>query len=319
MIDAHISLDESHRLETLRALRILDSEPEERFDRLTRMAARIFSVPISLVSLVDKDRLWCKSAQGIDIIEIPRCGSMCGQAILQDELFLVPDAHEDERFKNSPIVINNPYLRFYAGFPLKVSNGHKMGTLCIIDKKPRSLDFEDQALFKDLALMAEQEIATVQLSTLDELTQISNRRGFLSLALHSLNLCRRNNQVASLILFDLDDFKPINDRFGHAEGNQALIAFANILKQEFRDSDIFARIGGDEFVALLNGTEENQIREILSRFSTALENYNAQAGRGYNIQYSAGYTIKHPDDQSSLEQMIESADVQMYRQKSSRK
>jgi len=319
VIEAQISADESQRLETLRALKIIDSAPEERFDRLTRMAKRMFSVPISLVTLVDKDRLWCKSAQGIDVTELPRCGSLCEQAILGDELFLVPDAQDDERFKNNPLVTNDPHLRFYAGFPLKVSNGYKMGTLCLIDNRPRDLDPEDQELLKDLALMAEQEITAVQLSTLDELTMISNRRGFLSLALHSLNICKRNNQAATLILFDLDHFKPINDQFGHAEGDRALIAFSNILKQEFRDSDIFARIGGDEFVSLLNATKEDQIEDVLMRFSAALENYNKQAARGYDIHYSAGYTTKHPDDSISLEQMMENADAKMYKQKSNRR
>jgi len=318
MIDTQLPLDESQRLETLRALKILDSEPEERFDRLTRMATRMFSMPISLVSMVDKDRLWCKSAQGINITELPRCGSLCGQAILGDELFMVPDTREDERFKNNPLVINNPFLRFYAGFPLRVANGHKMGTLCLMDNQPRKLAKEDQELFRDLATMAEQEIAAVQLSTLDELTKISNRRGFLSIALHLLNICKRNNQAVSLILFDLDGFKAINDQFGHAEGDRALIAFSNILKQEFRDSDIFARIGGDEFVALLNGTKEGLVADILLRFSTALDNYNTQAARGYDLRYSAGYTTKHPDDQNSLEQMLENADSQMYKQKTKR-
>ena len=318
MIDAQISPDESQRLETLRALKILDSEPEERFNRLTRMAKRMFSVPISLVSLVDEDRLWCKSADGIDITELPRKGSMCGQAILGDDLFLIPDAHKDVRFKDSPLVINDPYLRFYAAFPLRVSNGHKMGTLCLIDNQPRDMNPEDQELLKDLALMAEKEIAAVQLSTLDELTMISNRRGFLSLAQHSLNICKRNNQAVSLISFDLDHFKPINDQFGHAEGDRALVAFSNLIKQEFRDSDVFARIGGDEFVALLSGAEEDQIQEILIRFSTALDRYNKQAARGYDIHYSVGYTIKHPDDQISLEQLMENSDDEMYKQKSTR-
>jgi len=319
MTNMQISQDELQRLETLRALKILDSAPEERFDRLTRMARRMFSVPISLVSLVDKDRLWCKSVQGIDITELPRQGSLCGEAILGDELFLVPDAHVDERFKNSPLVTNDPHIRFYAACPLKVANGYNMGTLCLIDSKPRDLNPEDRELLIDLASMAEQEIAAVQLSTLDELTMISNRRGFVLLALHSLNLCKRNAQSATLILFDLDDFKPINDQFGHTEGDRALIAFSNILKQEFRDSDIFARIGGDEFVALLNGTGEDEILEVLMRFSKAVDSYNTKAARGYDIRYSAGYTIKQADDLSSLEEMMDRADNQMYKHKTNRR
>jgi len=315
MIEAQISPDELQRLETLRTLQLLDSAPEERFDRLTRLAKRMFNVPISFVSLIDKERLWCKSVQGMNIVEMPRSTSLCAHAILGDGLFLIPNAKEDERFRDNPLVINDPHIRFYAAYPLKVENGYKMGTLSLIDNKPRNLVPEDQALLKDLASMAEQEIASVQISTLDELTKISNRRGFMSLASHSLNLCKRNHQEASLVLFDLDDFKPINDQFGHAEGDRALIAFSNLLKQEFRDSDVFARIGGDEFIALLIDTGEDKINQILKRFEEATNDYNKKSARGYDLKYSAGFVIKHADETISLDQLIENADIQMYKQK----
>ena len=315
MIEAQISPDELQRLETLRTLQLLDSAPEERFDRLTRLAKRMFNVPISFVSLIDKERLWCKSVQGMNIVEMPRSTSLCAHAILGDGLFLIPNAKEDERFKDNPLVINDPHIRFYAAYPLKVANGCTMGTLSLIDSKPRNLVPEDQALLKDLASMAEQEIASVQISTLDELTKISNRRGFMSLASHSLNLCKRNHQEASLVLFDLDDFKPINDQFGHAEGDRALIAFSNLLKQEFRGSDVFARIGGDEFIALLIDTGEDKINQILKRFEEATNDYNKKSARGYDLKYSAGFVIKHADETISLDQLIENADIQMYKQK----
>ncbi len=315
MIEPNIPNDEAERLETLRALKILDSAPEERFDRLTRMAKRMFGVPISLVSLVDSDRQWFKSAQGLDASETPRNISFCGHAILGNELFLVPDAAEDERFHDNPLVTGAPSIRFYAGCPLKVANGHKMGTLCLIDDKPRHLDEEDKALLQDLAVMAEQEIAAIQLATLDELTMISNRRGFISLAKYALNMCKRSEQAAALILFDLNDFKPINDQFGHAEGDRALVAFANLLRAEFRESDVFARIGGDEFVVLLTGSGDEMTERVLQRFQQAVNKYNKDAKRGYDLKYSAGYTIKHHADSDSVDDMMEKADARMYAQK----
>ncbi|MFO7863316.1 MAG: diguanylate cyclase [Salinivirgaceae bacterium] len=230
MLEPAIPADEAERLETLRALKILDSAPEERFDRLTRMAKRMFGVPISLVSIVDSNRQWFKSAQGLDATETPRDISFCGHAILDEDLFIVNNASEDPRFHDNPLVTGAPNIRFYAGCPLRVSSGHKMGTLCLIDDKPREMNDEDRALLRDLATMAEQEIAALQLATLDELTAISNRRGFTSLAAHALAMCKRHAQPAALIMFDLNQFKPVNDKFGHAEGDRALVAFANLLR-----------------------------------------------------------------------------------------
>jgi diguanylate cyclase (GGDEF)-like protein len=307
--------DEEQRLETLRALKILDSAPEERFDRLTRMARRMFGVPISLVSIVDHNRQWFKSAQGLDATETPRNISFCGHAILGDDLFLVPDAAEDSRFSDNPLVTENPNIRFYAGCPLKVANGHKLGTLCLIDDKPRDLSDEDKLLLRDLAAMAEQEIAALQLATLDELTGISNRRGFVALARHALAMCRRNKLSASLILFDLDGFKPINDKFGHAEGDRALVAFSRLMRDIFRDSDVFARIGGDEFVALLTGADEANIQTILSRFQQSLTNHNQQENRGYDLKYSAGYIIKAVDETDDIDNLMARADKLMYQNK----
>lgn len=311
--------DERTRLETLRALNLLDTAPEERFDRLTRLARRMFGVPISLVSLVDSDRQWFKSIQGLDATETPREISFCGHAILGDEILMVPDALEDDRFADNPLVVDAPNIRFYAGCPLKVHNGSKLGTLCIIDREPREFDEEDLGLLRDLATMAEQEIAAVQLSTLDELTLISNRRGFMALAQHALNLCKRTNVPATLLSIDLNDFKQINDRFGHAEGDRALVAFAEQMRKVFRVSDVFARLGGDEFVALMTDTEEAAINRVLSRFKAAIGEYNAQAKRGYDLHYCVGHVSYNPEHDESIEQLLDRADGLMYAEKRARK
>jgi diguanylate cyclase (GGDEF)-like protein len=315
MIAPKIPEDEKQRLETLRALKILDSSPEERFDRLTRMAKRMFGVPISLVSLVDSDRQWFKSKQGLDADETPRDISFCGHAILGEEAFIVPNALQDERFKDNPLVTDAPNIRFYAGCPLKVSNGSKLGTLCLIDREPRELDEEDMQLLTDLATMAEQEIAAIQLATLDELTLISNRRGFITLAQHALQLCKRKELPVTLLLFDLDKFKPINDNFGHAEGDRALITFANILRETFRESDVFARIGGDEFVVLMADSDEQQYQNAIDRFSDYLNKVNEQEQRGYDIGFSVGRVNFSANEITNIEEMMVQADQQMYIQK----
>ena len=255
----------------LRALNVLDSQPEERFDRLTRLAKRLFGVPIALVSLVDENRQWFKSCQGLDASETTRDISFCGHAILEDGVFLIPDATLDERFHDNPLVTHEPEIRFYAGCPLTATNGSKLGTLCIIDRQPREFDEDDLASLRDLARMAEQELAAVQLATLDELTMLSNRRGFEALSRHALAFCCRTDSPAALLFFDLDKFKPINDRFGHAEGDRALVQFAQMLLRSFRESDIVARLGGDEFVVLLTRATHGAVQAALRRLRDTVD------------------------------------------------
>ncbi len=311
--------DEETRLNTLKSLDVLDTEPEERFDRLTRMSKRLFGVPIALVSLVDENRQWFKSCVGLDVSETPRDISFCGHAILGSDIFVIPDAAKDERFADNPLVVNEPKIRFYAGCPLKSHNGSKLGTLCIIDREPRNLSEEDLETLRDLASMVERELAAVQLATLDDLTRISNRRGFLSLGQHTLNLSTRQDIPVSLAFIDLNNFKPINDDYGHAEGDKALIAFTEQMKSSFRETDLFARLGGDEFVVLFSNSSRESATDAMKRFSDSLEEFNQKANRGYNISFSYGIVEFDPEKHHSIDALLNEGDSLMYECKKQRK
>jgi GAF domain-containing protein len=151
--------DESRRLHTLQGLHVLDTLPEERFDRYTRIAAGLFDVSIALVSLVDRDRQWFKSRHGLEVGETPREAAFCAHAILGREVLQVPDALQDQRFADSPLVTGPPGVRFYAGAPLAAADGSLMGTLCVIDRRPRQLDEQQLGLLRDLADLVEAELA----------------------------------------------------------------------------------------------------------------------------------------------------------------
>lgn len=304
--------DEQTRIKTLKSLNVLDTEPEERFDRLTRMSKRLFGVPIALVSLVDENRQWFKSCVGLEVNETPRDISFCGHAILGNDIFVIPDAAGDVRFADNPLVVDEPHIRFYAGCPLRSLNGSKLGTLCIIDRQPRNMTDEDLATLKDLASMVERELEAVQLATLDDLTKISNRRGFMVLAQHTLNLCKRQETCASLAFIDLNKFKPINDCFGHAEGDRALVSFAEQMKSFFRSTDIFARLGGDEFAILFSNTKKQTAGEVIEKFRTSLDEYNRQSKRGYDISFSYGVVEFDHDRHSSIEALLMEGDSLMY-------
>lgn len=148
---APLAKDELKRLETLRNYEILDSLPELDFDDFTKLAAHICGVPIALISLVDESRQWFKSKVGLDAEETPRDLAFCAHAILQDDVFIIPDSFKDERFSDNPLVTGGPQVRFYAGAPLNSRSGHNIGTLCVIDNKPRNLTSSQVEALESLA------------------------------------------------------------------------------------------------------------------------------------------------------------------------
>lgn len=273
----------------------------------------MFGVSTALVSLVDADRQWFKSHVGLDVAETPRDVSFCGHAILSDEIMTVADATKDVRFSENPLVVGSPDIRFYAGCPIVGPGGAKLGTLCIIDQAPRELSTEEAHSLRDLAEMVEFEIASSAMATTDSLTGLGNRRGFEMTATGVIQFNRRQSIDSSLLYFDLDQFKSINDRFGHAEGDKALREFAEILRSVFRLSDVIARLGGDEFAVLLSGTSETDA--AVQRLEDSLHSRDAVGGHPYPLKASVGVAIQQWTEDESLALLMNRADVAMYRQK----
>jgi diguanylate cyclase (GGDEF)-like protein len=149
---------EKRRLTALKRLGILDTPPERRFDRLTSIVRRIYQVPIALISLIDDDRQWFKSKQGLDLKETSRADAFCDYTIRQDGPLIVEDATLDPRFKDNPLVTGPPYVRFYAGIPIREPSGFKVGSLCIIDRAPRKIQEMDLDLLRNVASLVEDEI-----------------------------------------------------------------------------------------------------------------------------------------------------------------
>jgi len=316
MIAPSLPIDETQRLMSLHALHILDTPNENRYDRITRMARRLFDVDICLISLVDTNRQWFKSKVGLDACETERDISFCGHAILHDEVFVINDAATDHRFFDNPLVTGAPNVRFYAGYPIKSPTGHRIGTLCIIDSKPRKLSSGEIRTLKDLGAMVEDEIKIASQAAVDDLTHIANRRGFHLFANNTLSVCRRTGTPAELAFFDLDGFKAINDTYGHAAGDDVLKHFAGLLVKCFRDADAIGRLGGDEFVVLLVGSDGNA-DVALNRLHAMVADSDSEIHQ--RLAWSVGIIRFDPERHSTIESLLVEADSDMYDNKVSKR
>lgn len=261
MITAPLPADEAGRLSALRSYDILDTEADSAFDHIAGFAATLLNAPIAAVSLVDAQRQWFKSHHGLATTQTPRDISFCAHAILNPaELLVVPDATRDVRFADNPLVTSDPYIRFYAGVPLVNPQRHALGTLCVMDRRPREITAHEREC---LIRLGETVSTTLELRRMmnevrhlaltDALTGIANRPAFLNMLDRAIVSQRANGQAIALVYFDLDGFKQVNDLHGHTAGDRALQEVGRVLSRDLRDADIVARMGGDEFVALLAG------------------------------------------------------------------
>lgn len=329
-----LSPDEPIRLEALRSLNIVDTPLEERFERITRMTQRLLGVKIAAISLVESDRQWFKSIQGCDTKETTREISFCGHAILQDDIFVVENADEDERFKDNPMVTGEPYVKFYAGCPIKIDGGARIGMLCVNDDKPRELDPEDADTLRDLAGLVETEIRSAsasavqaslidQVSTekrrgmIDELTRLWNRAGVLEMARLAHQLAVQGESAYALAMIDLDEFKPINDTMGHAAGDEVLRVAARRMIGAIRDTDVVGRLGGDEFILLLSPCDsEIDATQIAERVRQRLCADTVRTGAGpAEVKASFGVILVEPGTTLSLDEVMEKADGALYESK----
>jgi diguanylate cyclase (GGDEF)-like protein len=268
--------DEEARLAALRRYDVLDTPPEEAFDALTRLAAQICGTEMALVSLVDDARQWFKSTYGTDLVETSREVSFCAHAILDDDVMIVDDATRDERFAGNPLVAADDGIRFYAGAPLKSSDGFPVGTLCVISNRPSELDERQRNLLRTLAdqVVAHLELraANTQLqrevelrietetrlrheATHDQLTGLANRRLYFETLRE-----RVARHDTGIVYVDLDGFKEVNDSFGHHVGDHLLRWSADHLCKAVGRRGLVARLGGDEFAVVVTDTAADPAR-----------------------------------------------------------
>lgn len=448
---------ETQRLAALYQTGLLDTPPEERFDRLTRMAAQHFGVPVSLISLVDAERQWFKSHFGLEICETHRDHSFCSHAIQTTEGMQVHDATQDARFNTNPLVTGTPHIRFYAGVPLLYWHGERLGTLCLIDHEPRQLSADEWQFLVDLAAIASREIQatryaalgdelmlqteqmrtvfnnmcdsvvlasaqgyvldinretevlfgytrdaligapitrlmppsiaaehhhyltreftgpsnamaeipeltgvrsngkefplTIALSSVqvgaerqfvavirdlteekaaaaamerlafyDPLTEVPNRRLFLERLDQVANDSARTGYFSALVLLDLDDFKVINDSRGHSFGDALLHSLTQLLSQALPEGGLLARIGGDEFVLVLQHLDDDRAtahqatEKLVDNLLKLTRQPLTVQGDPVTISLSFGITLFNGLDLNA-DDLLAEADIALYQSK----
>lgn len=320
-------LGEAERLAALRNYQILDTEAELSFDRISRAAADVCGAPMALVSLVDEHRQWFKSKIGVAATETPRSISFCAHAIKQDGLLIVPDTSADPRFADNPLVTGPTGVRFYAGAPLHTPGGHRIGTLCVLDRKVRAkgLTAMQSRMMQTLSaqVVAELELRRTMarlewLVCHDTLTGLPNRlmcQERLTEALAAAT-SRSNAYRVGVVMLDLDHFKQVNDVFGHAAGDALLKRVAAILAGFIRPGETAARLGGDEFILVLPDCHTNAA--LLQRMDDLLERLRQPylfAGNLLDGRASIGIAI-FPGHCRDVGGLLKHADTAMYRAKS---
>ncbi len=307
--------DEARRLEALDRLDILDTPKEEAFDRIARLIRNIFDMPIGTVSLIDGHRQWIKASQGLAAQEIDRNSSFCSLTIQSDQPLIVPDALDDPRFRENPHVSGEPHVRCYAGMPLTTHDGYNVGTLCAIGYEPRAFGDREIEILSDLARVTMDEIELRQLATTDNLTGLMSRGAFREEAEKAIGLALRHKHNLSFVAFDLDHFKSINDRFGHAMGDVVLRGVAQACLENQRQTDHFGRVGGEEFGILLPHTDRAGAMEAAEKLRLAIEQLTFAAA-SEKIGVTASFGIASLDlETKELDILLAHADAALYEAK----
>jgi len=345
MIKPDKPANEALRLEALYRYRILDSERERSFDDLVAIAKAVCGTTMAAVTLIDVERQWFKSMQGIASTENLRSESMCGHAILQpQEIMVVEDALQDVRFHDNPVVTGDPHVRFYAGAPLISSDGLPLGTLCVFDARPQqlatdkaealaalsrqvmvvmelrrfALDIQRHMLerndyerllseYHDVLLAQNADLA--EQSRTDALTGLPNRRALAAALDEAVIAVDGRDRQTCVALLDIDHFKHINDFQGHATGDRVLAELAALLRSHFAGGGLAARYGGEEFVALMPDADLRTAELQCEFLRVAVSNLPL----GFPVTISIGVAQHQPGETS--DQTLARADAALYRAK----
>jgi diguanylate cyclase (GGDEF)-like protein len=307
---------------------------EERFERITRLARRALNVPVAAITFLNDEKQWFKSVAGWAITQLPNTQSLCPITLAAGTVTIFEDTHREATIRQHPLVSTGPHFRFYAGVPITDENEEPCGTFCVFDQKPRKMSTDDKATLMDLAAIAQREIAgermksvhsalTAKLgiarreSMMDPLTRLWNRRGATVLLKAGLDAAKEQDSTIGIAILDLDNFKHINDTYGHQVGDEVLRKSALRLVQSVRSDDAVCRIGGDEFLLIMKDCDSDTARETTERIRRNIVETPIPTRQGeITISTSVGFAIRNGTEDGSVDSLIERADQALLKSKS---
>ena len=310
MLDVKL-FDEGARVAALRRYNVLDTAPEEAFDKITSLVRTVLGVPFAAVTLIDQERMWFKSNQGMDgVVELPREISFCTHTIQAREPMVISDARLDSRFCDNPAV-QGGMVTSYAGVPLSTPDGYNVGALCVFDVKPRDFALAHIDLLKNFGVLVVDELELRQVAQRDQLTGAFTRRGFLGVAEKEIARRDRYGRPSTLVMFDIDHFKSVNDRFGHPVGDRVLQTVAQRCRDAMRPNDVLGRVGGEEFALLLPEVDGSDAMHAAERFRREIGGLPIDVGEPLLVTASFGVA---PLDLNTItpENWLARADVPLY-------
>ncbi|RYD26430.1 MAG: sensor domain-containing diguanylate cyclase [Lysobacteraceae bacterium] len=309
--------DDDGRVAALRRLDVLDTAVEEPFEKIVTLVRTVLAVPVATVTLVDRDRQWFKARRGMDQSETPRAVSFCTHTIQQRDPLIIENALADPRFADSPLVVGPPYVRSYAGIPLRTPEGYNVGALCAMDTRPRRFSPADIAILSNFANIVCDELELRLIAQVDHLTGALTRRGFVDQAQREMERTLRYGRASSLIMIDVDHFKRVNDTYGHSIGDQVLKQIASLAETTLRPCDLFGRLGGEEFALLMPETSGAAALVVAERLRNTIAEHPMTLHGGGTIHVTASFGVAELSASfNTLTAWLERADTMLYAAKS---
>jgi len=309
--------DDDGRVAALRRLDVLDTAVEEPFEKIVTLVRTVLAVPVATVTLVDRDRQWFKARRGLEQSETPRAVSFCTHTIQQRDPLIIENALADPRFADSPLVVGPPYVRSYAGIPLRTPEGYNVGALCAMDTRPRRFSPADIAILSNFANIVCDELELRLIAQVDHLTGALTRRGFVDQAQREMERTLRYGRASSLIMIDVDHFKRVNDTYGHSIGDQVLKQIASLAETTLRPCDLFGRLGGEEFALLMPETSGAAALVVAERLRNTIAEHPMTLHGGGTIHVTASFGVAELSASfNTLTAWLERADMMLYAAKS---
>lgn len=317
-MNSHLSKldDESGRIEALKLLNVETHSSEASFNHITELLQLVLGMKMVAISLITDSKQIMKARQGFDLSECSRDVAFCNIAIREYEPLIIEDAHQDARVHDNPVVTGPPFLRSYIGAPLTNADGYNIGAICAFDIQPRCFTELDIKIVQKFSILVMNQLELRAQASRDFLTGLYNRRSFLIELERELARQRRSKGEATVAFLDIDHFKRVNDSFGHSVGDRVLREFADIVAGQCRQTDLVARLGGEEFAALLPATDLDSARLWADRVRTQVAETRFDGNQALTLTVSIGL-LAVDEEHPTADIIMDKVDSALYEAKRS--